>query len=459
MPIVIVEDKWEQTESYVIVYLSLKNATKKTLDVLSTPKYVKVSHSTSIFEKYLFAEVDEEKTVVEVSPSTVTLRLLKKFPCSWLELRHPNGGCRKTMREARQEALEFERQRLKKECTQRKEVKREKELLSVQEHIENQSSNVKHVSNVKETEKRKAIQSLELEQWNSGERAVEEMERNFSEYSPEHLPLDAEQFSHLDSDNYDTECRTGVSAAVYADAEIDELLGLIAAVGEKRYVKSTHGKHSGNIPASDVCPVRAGSTISFTATSRIFPTPQRESQTQQEEEWLKKQTAFRRVLDEDESDSNDLHSLVLRDPLWIKCKGDKFLDAGDWESATSCYTYAIQDGAQLPGIFLNRGLCHLKKNNLHKVLEDMSKALDLLQPAVPANAKDRVKAHWSRAVAFAFMGLYTESLIEYAGARKIDCENGNLQHQENFVKEVAQGHDQEVRNLLWMFCGEVAQRS
>ncbi|GAV03565.1 hypothetical protein RvY_13964 [Ramazzottius varieornatus] len=446
MPIVIAEESWEQTNLYVIVHLSLKNASKKTLDVLSTPTYIKISHLPFIFERYLFAEVDEAKTVVEITPSTVTLRLVKKFPCTWPDVKHPNNDCKKAMHRVREEALKFEQQRVQNESKSKKDMRRERENLSIQQHMEKQSWGVTNVTKAKDAEKEKAIHLLGLEQWGAADEAAP---HNSSEKDlQEATPTEAND----EKDQADNIC--------YSDDAIEELVSKIAAVDEKRATKKTSRKSSHKLSVDMTCPVRAASTISFTPTCRIFPTPKRESQTEQEEDWLKKQNQFRKVLEEGGTDCDDLHSLVLRDPLCIKTKGDKFLDAGDWDSATSCYSYAVQAGAQLPAIFLNRGLCHVRKKNLHKVLEDMSKALDLLQPAVAANAKDRLKAHWRRAVAFAFMGLFAQSLIEYQGARAIDSQNEDLQRQEGFVRGKAGGTEEEKgSDLGWMLTGDLLQRS
>lgn len=139
MPIVIAEESWGQTSLYVILRLPLKNASKKTLDVLSTPAYIKVLHLPFIFERYLFAEVDEAKTVVEITPSTVTVRLVKKFPCTWPDVKHPNNDCKKAMRRVREEALKFEQERVQNESTNKKEMKRQRENLSIKQHMEKQS--------------------------------------------------------------------------------------------------------------------------------------------------------------------------------------------------------------------------------------------------------------------------------------------------------------------------------
>jgi len=75
----------------------------------------------------------------------------------------------------------------------------------------------------------------------------------------------------------------------------------------------------------------------------------------------------------------------------------------------------------------NRAAVHLKLGNLHCAIEDSTKALELLQPAVDANAVMRAKALIRRASALAELKFYDQALSEFQAAAKILPENEGIQ--------------------------------
>ncbi|CAG5134875.1 unnamed protein product, partial [Candidula unifasciata] len=117
-------------------------------------------------------------------------------------------------------------------------------------------------------------------------------------------------------------------------------------------------------------PLRESGKITVTHTSRVFPTPARESQTPQEEEWLKKQADARRSiqlsLDKDLTEEE-------KNPQWLQDKGNSFFASGDYMSAINAYTHAIHLAPKLPNLYSNRAACHLKLRNFFKCIEDCSK--------------------------------------------------------------------------------------
>ncbi|CAI2723981.1 unnamed protein product [Schistosoma spindalis] len=171
-------------------------------------------------------------------------------------------------------------------------------------------------------------------------------------------------------------------------------------------------------------PVRTSSTIEVKFTPRVFPTPERESTKQAEDEWLNRQAEYRRKL-LDRVVPNDLSRNEL-DPIWLRKKGDSLFQAGDYEAAVIAYTEAITQNPKLHSAYSNRAACHLQLRNYFKALEDSSMVLDLCVPPVAQNLKSRVRAHIRRGAAFCNLQLYKEGLIEYRAAQKLQPDDDTI---------------------------------
>ena len=117
----------------------------------------------------------------------------------------------------------------------------------------------------------------------------------------------------------------------------------------------------------------------------------------QEEEWLRKLRHTGNT--ELAAELNDL-SDEERNPDWLKETGDKRFATGSYQGAVNAYNLAIRLNSMIPAFYSNRATCHFKLRNLHKALEDTSKALDLLTPPVADNAWARARAHVRRGTAF-----------------------------------------------------------
>ncbi|MGH0166524.1 UNVERIFIED_CONTAM: hypothetical protein FKN15_068998 [Acipenser sinensis] len=154
--------------------------------------------------------------------------------------------------------------------------------------------------------------------------------------------------------------------------------------------------------------------------------------------WLKKQADARRAVNADVSELKDLKE-EERNPDWLKEKGKKLFATQNYLAAVNAYNLAIQLNHKLPVLYLNRAACHLKLRNLHKAIEDSSKALDLLTPPVADNADARAKAHIRRGTAFCELELYAEGLQDYQAALKIDPLNETVNADAEKIREIIQG--------------------
>uniref|UniRef100_UPI00358F7CC6 dynein axonemal assembly factor 4-like n=1 Tax=Myxine glutinosa TaxID=7769 RepID=UPI00358F7CC6 len=187
-------------------------------------------------------------------------------------------------------------------------------------------------------------------------------------------------------------------------------------------------------------PPRPTSTISVTFTPRAFPTALRESRVAEEEEWLKKQAEAQRI-----EDINDLElSNDEKDPKWLKEKGNKLFSSGCFQAAINAYTLAIRLNNRNHVLYSNRSACHLKLRNFHKAIEDSTRALELLVPAVDVNAVARAKAYVRRGTAFCELQLFVEGLQDFEGALKLDRGNAMLQADADKIRSLIQGTDNRV---------------
>ncbi|KYO21241.1 dyslexia susceptibility 1 candidate 1 protein [Alligator mississippiensis] len=187
---------------------------------------------------------------------------------------------------------------------------------------------------------------------------------------------------------------------------------------------------------------RTAGGIKINFTPRVFPTALRESRVAEEEEWLYKQAEARRAMNADFSELDDLKE-EEKNPDWLKDKGNKMFSTGNYLAAVNAYNLAIRLNNKIPVLYLNRAACHLKLRNLHKSIEDSSKALDLLTPPVSDNASARVKAYVRRGTAFCQLELYAEGLQDYEAALKIDPANELVAQDAEKIRHIIQGTQQQ----------------
>ncbi|VCX40054.1 unnamed protein product [Gulo gulo] len=206
---------------------------------------------------------------------------------------------------------------------------------------------------------------------------------------------------------------------------------------------ATKGRNSENIfleklKEDSIPGPRSVGSIKISFTPRVFPTALRESQVAAEEEWLHKQAEARRALNTDIPELSDLKE-EEKNPEWLKDKGNKLFAKENYLAAINAYNLAIRLNNKIPLLYLNRAACHLKLKNLHKAIEDSSKALELLTPPVADNASGRMKAYIRRGTAFCQLELYIEGLQDYEAALKIDPSNKIVQNDAEKIRKIIQG--------------------
>ena len=136
-----------------------------------------------------------------------------------------------------------------------------------------------------------------------------------------------------------------------------------------------------------------------------------------------------------------------KNPEWLLSKGDTFWRQENYQAAINAYTHGIRLGGKspLPQLLSRRADCHLQLRNLHKALEDSSRALELLTPPVPQNAADRKWALTRRGAAFQGLQCYVEALVEFEAAFQIDRADEEVEKKIGELRKIIQGNEEETR--------------
>ncbi|EDQ90088.1 uncharacterized protein MONBRDRAFT_31996 [Monosiga brevicollis MX1] len=212
---------------------------------------------------------------------------------------------------------------------------------------------------------------------------------------------------------------------------------------------------SGATASANRPPVRTAGTIKFTFSKREFTTPQRESYRQQEEEWLEKQAAARKAV---EAAKASKPGDVEHDPLWYRDKGRQFFQNEDYQSAINAYTAGLTLDPSNASLYSLRAAAHLKCTDPQAGAIDAGKALSLLQPPCPSNAKDRLRAHLRRAVALEMIEDLDAALHDYRQAVAIAPHDADLQAECARVQQQLEALrlSQQSCSAMWLWVLELA---
>ncbi|CAM9391980.1 unnamed protein product [Ectocarpus sp. 4 AP-2014] len=173
-------------------------------------------------------------------------------------------------------------------------------------------------------------------------------------------------------------------------------------------------------------------------TTRLFPTPLRESKVADESAWIMKN---RRHLHKN-------HALVGRqpaaglgsagigggdkdisesDPVWLKSKGDDLYRGGDFLGAVNAYTAALDADPRAAACLSNRAACYLRlsgssssshdqgRRHASACVADCGGALEILR-ALPETGPSQARALARRSLAYRELGHYQSSLEDCRAA-------------------------------------------
>ncbi|KAM9125141.1 dynein axonemal assembly factor 4 isoform 3-T3 [Pangshura tecta] len=421
MPVWVRDYSWRQTDTAVFLSVPMRGVRVTQANIFCTDQYLKVNVPPFLFEAILYAPVDDTSSTAKIRNETIFFTLYKKEVAMWESLVMENGDKEK-MQRIRENAVIKAQEKADEEEKSKAVTKREHKKLALEATMKLEETERKRIENLKEEERKKVTEELEI--WKEKQRNEEKQRR-----------IQSEEKIHRERKLIEEKKKSEINKT------------LTAGTSQARSIPTRGAGSSGSIFSEKLkeesfpAPRSAG-TIQINFTSRVFPTALRESRVAEEEEWLHKQAEARREMNANFSELKDLNE-EEKNPDWLKDKGNKMFATGNYLAAVNAYNLAILLNNKIPVLYLNRAACHLKLRNLHKTIEDSSKALELLLPPVPDNVDARVKAYVRRGTAFCHLELYAEGLQDYDAALKIDPTNKTLKQDAEKIQHIIQGTAQD----------------
>ncbi|XP_050996399.1 dynein axonemal assembly factor 4 isoform X2 [Acomys russatus] len=348
MPVRVSDFSWQQTPAAVFLSLPLRGVCVRDADVFCGESYLKVNFPPFLFELFLYAPIDDGSSKAKIGNDTILFTLYKKEPVVWESLSMP-GVDKEMMQRIREKSI-LQAQEKAKEATEAKATaKREDQRYALGEMMKIEEEERKKIEDMKENERKKA--SRELEAWKECQRKAEEQRR---------IPKKEV-------------CRQRKQAEERAALKPQSLPRKAPPAHLPTRGRNWENIFSEKLKEDRVPAPRSAGRIQISFTPRVFPTALRESQVAEEEEWLHKQAEARRALSTDLPEFCDLKE-EEKNPDWLKEKGNKLFATENYLAAVNAYNLAIRLNSKIPLLYLNRAACHLKLKNLHKAIEDSSKA-------------------------------------------------------------------------------------
>lgn len=388
MPIAVKDYTWRESDTEVSLTLPLKGVKSSKADVFSTDQYIKVNYPPYLFEVHLFAEVIEEQCTAKVGNGVIEFRLIKKEPGMWGSLTSVESEKKEVMVEKRAEAVELVHKKAADLAEEKAKKKREEEQFAIRQQMKLEEEERERIEREKQTERDKA--ERELEEWKAEKRAKAQAKR--------------------EADGAKRQTSSGDAGEIWKDRKT--------------------GKGKGPT-ALGPPPPRTGGTIQIHFTPRFFPTAARESKAVEEQEWLTKMAAARKIKPPDSKDE----SINERNPEFLKDKGIEFFKTGNYDAAINAFSEGIQLNPNLPQLFSNRAACFLATGDNDRCIGDCCRALELFSPVVPSNYASRTKVFVRRGTAYANQGRLDLALQDYNAAMKLSPGDEKLKEDHARLKE------------------------
>ena len=388
MPILVKDYTWKETNNEVYITLPLKGVKSSKADIFSSNRYIKVNYPPYLFEVYLHAAVLEEKCTAKIGNGVVNFSLAKEEHGLWGRLVSEESEDKAIMSARRAEAVEHVQKTAAKLEEERAKKKKEEERFAIRQEMKLEEEEREKIEHIKQSERDRT--QRELEEWKSQKKAVKNVK------------------------------------AVKEVKEKPTVANIGGTIDEKGIWKVS--KSSISKP-----PPRKGGNIQVRFTPRVFPTAARESKALEEQEWLTKMAAARKISTTKDKDSAE--TINERNPEFLKDKGVEFFKSGNYEAAVNAFSEAIKLNPSLPQLFSNRAACCLAMGEDDKCIQDSCRALELYYPVVPSNYLARAKVFVRRGTAYANQGELDLAIQDYNAAMKLSPSNEELK--EDHAKLVA----------------------
>lgn len=381
MPIIIKVSTWHQTPTNVTIKIPSKGIPSDKIDIFTSDKYIKAHYSQYIFELFLFSLIDVSKSNCIVTETEIIFELSKFIEEEWAQLELTLDKAEK--RQIRQQVIEESQKRSEEEKKEKVKKNAELKRTAVKEQIKLDTKKHQYIDDVKKTTKEKALKDIQLfEEQKEPEIIIKDISSNKQDFK-----------KSSDRRKYKSSTKQ-----------------IIPEPPEEPKIQPA-------IPQP-----RKSQTLSIKFTEREFPTPQRESKTKEEEEWLAKQAAARRSAG---FDSKDLRP-EEKNPQWLKAKGDEFYKSENYLGAISAYSEGIKISKEFVDLYINRSSAHWAIGNYHRTIDDCSAALEIMNPPVPANLEMRAKCIARRGAALCKIGVMKQGIEELEAAINLIPNNERL---------------------------------
>jgi len=338
MPIT-AEYKWEQTKAAVSLLVPLRGAKPNTSDVFVSAEYVKINSMPYFLELDLRNSIVPSKARAVFEPQGLRLFLPKAEPCKWSDL---VTELEKEERVERREAS----------IEARHEELRQEKVAGKKERIDDDQKALRR--------------SMELE--NEKKQWVEDRK--------------AEEFEKYEDQTLNFEEKEKAAAAMLLEDEETEEEPCSSEAAPKPKPAARRRKpieEAANLP-----PPRCSNVVRMTFTKTTRPTPARADNADKlgPNDAPRSRPILKRLSNPDAVDIGE------QNPDWLKDRGDKYVQMGDFQSAESAYSAAIAlDDDQyvdtiaqkVASYYSNRALCYMQLTRFKNCASDCDRALALLR--------------------------------------------------------------------------------
>lgn len=393
MPILVKDYTWRETECEVSITLPLKGVKASKADIFSTNRYIKVNYPPYLFEVHLYAAVLEENCTAKVGNGVVNFILAKEEQGIWGRLVSEESEDKETMNTRRAEAIEHAQKAAAKLSEENAKKKKAEERFAIRQEMKLEEEERERIEQIKKDEREQT--QRELDEWKR-----QKKNSKVEKQSQKVVPVKDES-------------RKVVATATKKDETSKE--------GKSIWKEKSL---TPKIP-----PPRKGNSIQVRFTPRVFPTAARESREGEEQEWLTKMAAARKI--SAPKGDNPEETLNERNPEFLKDKGVEFFKSGNYEAAFNAFSEGIKLNPNLPQLFSNRAACCLVMKNHERCMLDCCRALELYYPVVPSNYAARAKVFVRRGTAYANEGQLELAIQDYSAALKLSPQDEELK--ENYA--------------------------
>lgn len=308
MPIIVKDFVWRQTESTITIQVPLNGVHSSKADLFTSPLYVKATYDKYFFEALLRHPIVTDDSNCILTTSNITFELTKLEKRTWDELEIDIPKTEKL--EYKQKLIAEEHEKMQTQHKEKRDRKSELKKVAVREQICMETRQRQAIEDIKSEEKQKALGDVDKWQNQLGTDGTKN-KRTTEQKDAKELTLKARK--------------------------------------PNRIIHRTE-------PPKVLPPPlpRQTATVEVAFTPREFPTPSRESQQEEENEWLKKQAEVRRSVG---FVSEDLRP-EEKNPQYLQSKGDEFLKAGNYLGAISAYSFGIKLRDKFADLYVGRSEAH-----------------------------------------------------------------------------------------------------